>query len=439
MMKTCLIVSPYFPPSSLAGVHRARHLAKHLPTAGWRPHILAVHEDYYDQPPDHSLAALLPSDIAITKVGAMPSGISRHAGLSDIGLRAYATLGRAIDALLRRRAADIVMITGSPYYPMLLAPHIRRTFGIPVMLDFQDPWVSRWGETQPKFSKSGAAHVLASYLEPIALKGAAFVTSVSERQNDELRARYSWLDPTRMAAIPIGGDADDFRLARVRRKQGPDADSAFTFCYTGTIWPAVMPTLKLLLRSLARVRDKTPSVFARLRFRFVGTTANPNDCEGYRVMPLAAAAGVDAVIEEIPQRVNYRVALDAMSSADVNLILGSMEPHYTASKIFPILMSGTNYLSLLHRDSSAHALALRAGGGKALAFSSPAELAVLESELENTLVGLVTDPQACGALDPAAYAPFEARKIAGRFAEIFDDMAGARTNARLQPSAVLSS
>ena len=35
--RTCLIVSPYFPPSSLAGVHRARLISRHLPAFGWEP------------------------------------------------------------------------------------------------------------------------------------------------------------------------------------------------------------------------------------------------------------------------------------------------------------------------------------------------------------------------------------------------------------------
>ena len=41
-MPNCLIVSPHFPPSTLAGVHRARHLAKHLPAHGWEPVVIAV-------------------------------------------------------------------------------------------------------------------------------------------------------------------------------------------------------------------------------------------------------------------------------------------------------------------------------------------------------------------------------------------------------------
>lgn len=426
MSKTCLIVSPYFPPSSLAGVHRTRHLAKHLPAAGWHPLIVAVHEDCYDHPPDHTLAALMPTDLEVTKVNAIPSAVSRLAGVGDISLRAYQTLQTAIDNLIRRHAPKVVMITGSPYFPMMFAPRLRRVFGVPVVLDFQDPWVSSWGETQPRLSKRGLSHMIASNLEPIALGAASFVTSVSERQNEELRARYPWLDAARMAAIPIGGDSDDFQTLRSHSLvEGPERthpSSEYTIAYVGTIWPAVAPTVDVLIGALTRIRDRAPSIFSCLRLQFVGSSANPRDLTGYKVLPLAAAAGVGSIVEETPQRVAYGEALRAMAAADANLVLGSMEPHYTASKLFPILMSGTKYISLLHRDSSAHALALRAGGGRALAFSTPAELAALECVVADTIVELVTHPQSCGGVDPAAYAPFEARNISQRFAGIFEEI-----------------
>ena len=47
--RVALILSPYFPPSTLAGVHRARHLAKHLPTGGWLPIVLCVDEASHEE------------------------------------------------------------------------------------------------------------------------------------------------------------------------------------------------------------------------------------------------------------------------------------------------------------------------------------------------------------------------------------------------------
>ena len=47
-IKKILILYPHFPPSNLAGVHRPRLFAQHLPSFGWQPTILTVHEKYYE-------------------------------------------------------------------------------------------------------------------------------------------------------------------------------------------------------------------------------------------------------------------------------------------------------------------------------------------------------------------------------------------------------
>ena len=52
MSKTILIIYPHFPPSNLAGVHRPRLFAQHLPFFGWTPVVLTVHENYFEEMPD---------------------------------------------------------------------------------------------------------------------------------------------------------------------------------------------------------------------------------------------------------------------------------------------------------------------------------------------------------------------------------------------------
>ncbi len=44
-IKKIIIISPHFPPSNLTAVHRARFFAQHLPSFGWEPTIVTVHED----------------------------------------------------------------------------------------------------------------------------------------------------------------------------------------------------------------------------------------------------------------------------------------------------------------------------------------------------------------------------------------------------------
>src|SRR6476620_4376592 len=96
MTATCVLVSPHFPPSSLAGVHRARHLAKHLPAVGWRPIVLCVNEKHHEERLDPDLARLVPSELHIIKVDAWPASLTRLAGIGDIGLRAYHHLGAGL-------------------------------------------------------------------------------------------------------------------------------------------------------------------------------------------------------------------------------------------------------------------------------------------------------------------------------------------------------
>ncbi|HZT88948.1 MAG TPA: glycosyltransferase [Stellaceae bacterium] len=421
-----VLVSPYFPPNTLAGVHRVRHLAKHLPAAGWRPVVLCVDEAFHEQPPDPELAALLPAGVEVVKVAALPVRMTRAVGVGDIGLRAWPSLRRGLMGLLAARPVKIVMITGSPYYPMLLAGAAKRRFKVPVVLDFQDPWVSHWGAEQPPLSKAGFSHRLATLLEPKALRHADFVTAVSDRQNAELAARYPRLDASRMAGIPIGGDPDDFAALR----NGPISDrpsclrrDVVNLSYVGTFPPRSGPLVRALFRGFARLRRTEPRLAARVRLNFIGTGGRPGVTSPPLVRPFAEAAGVDDAIVEVTERLSYVDALRVLANSTGLLLIGSDEPHYTASKIYPALMCGRPYLSLFHRGSSAHAVLAGAGGGLALAFDALDELAGLEAVLAEGLRALATRPESFGVPNPAAYASDTAHSVAMRFGQIFDRIA----------------
>ena len=67
-MKKILIISPHFPPSNLAAVHRSRLFAQHLPSFGWEPVILMVDEKYYEEELDYNLVKLLSPGLRLEKV-----------------------------------------------------------------------------------------------------------------------------------------------------------------------------------------------------------------------------------------------------------------------------------------------------------------------------------------------------------------------------------
>jgi hypothetical protein len=295
--------------------------------------------------------------------------------------------------------------------------------GVPIVLDFQDPWVSAWGATQPVLSKAGLSHWIATTLEPRALHCADFVTSVSDIQNTEMVARYPWLDSARMAAVPIGGDPDDFSATRLRSAKIGESGLEPGFVhlsYVGALLPRARSIVHALFRAFARLRSCDPALAARIRFNFVGTSNQPNEHNIHPVRVIAEAEGVADAVSEIPRRLPYLQALKVIVESDGLLLIGSDEPHYTASKIYPALMSGRPYLSLFHRASSAHAILSSAGGGRALAFETPQELNALEAPIAEALKTLTLNPKSLGVADRASYAPYEAANIVGRFADIFD-------------------
>ncbi|MFN0219995.1 MAG: glycosyltransferase [Hyphomicrobium sp.] len=423
---TVAILSPYFPPSTLAGVHRARHLAKHLPSFGWQPIILCVDEAFHEETLDPGLARLLPSDIEVIKTAALPAQLTRPVKIGDITIRAFRQLRSALFELIQTRPIDVILITGAPYYAMMLAPEIKRRTGPPVVLDFQDPWVSSWGALQSTYSKSGLAHRLASALEPRAVRAAAFITSVSETQNAEMALRYPWLDRKNMAAIPIGGDPEDFKLLRaspIECAAHPLDPSRINLSYVGTCLPRAEPVMRVLFRAAARFRATHPDVAQKLRLNFVGTSNQPNERATRVVTDFAEAEGVGDMISETPFRVPYLQAIDILARSDGLLLIGSDEPHYTASKIYPALMSGRPYLSIFYRASSSNEILSLAGGGESFSFATLGELETQEAAIAKGLATLVIRPQSMSRVDHSAFAAYEANSIASRFADIFNAVA----------------
>lgn len=422
-MKTVLIISPHFPPSTLAGVHRARHLAKHLPSQGWHPIVVRVDNMHYAETPDPALAALVPESVEQVRTGAVAAPLARIVGVGDIGLRGYFPIKSAIEKLVSAHRPDAILITGSPFYPMLLSGWIKRRFGIPVMLDFQDPWVSAEGATRPKWSKGGLAHRLALALEPRAVRHADFITSVSDRQNEEMVTRYPWLDRARMAAIPIGGDPDDFAALRGNPPQNLQVrlDSRrINLSYVGTFLPRAGPLVRTIFQALRELRQSNPEIAAKLTLHFVGTSNQPDGHKRFRVQDIAREEDVGDFVVETPQRVPFLEALNILANSHGLLLIGSDEPHYTASKIYPALMSGRPYVSLFHASSSAHNILTKAGGGRTFAFDSPENLPGLVPPLRNALVELAVVPDAFGHAESKSYAAYTADSVAGDFAKIFD-------------------
>ena len=96
-------------------MHRARLFAQHLPSYGWTPVILTVHEKFYEESLDHNLVKLLPNDLRIEKVKAF----KRLGLIGDIGIRAFFQLYRKAKELIKKEKFDFLYIPIPSFYGAL--------------------------------------------------------------------------------------------------------------------------------------------------------------------------------------------------------------------------------------------------------------------------------------------------------------------------------
>jgi len=118
-----------------------------------------------------------------------------------------------------------------------------------------------------------------------------------------------------------------------------------------------------------------------MRFHFIGTSYAPPPLGRESVMPVARAEGVEAHVAEHCARVPYFDALHYIVKSDALVVVGSDDPTYSASKIFPCMLARRPALLVFHRNSPVLAFAEKAGYGERFGFSSPADIDMLSVEI----------------------------------------------------------
>ena len=370
VLRRVLMVSPHFPPDTTAGAHRVRLLAPHLYEFGWEPTVVTVDPRDYEGRLDPSLAMLLPDTLRVFRVRALPKRWTRLTGIGDLGIRSFPGLLSACRRLLKSEAFDCFFVTIYPSYTALLGPLLKRRFGVPFVLDYQDPWVGSWGLTtgpRPDGTpdwKSKVSRALSVKLEPIAVRAVDGISAVSEATFLAVHERNPRAKSKPAVAIPLGGEPADFEYLRAHAREaapGQGDEKSFRLCYVGTLLPSGFETLRGFLEALLLLKTRRPPLFESLRVHFVGTS-NQTSGGAERVLPEARRLGVSDAILEVPARIDYLDALDVLLRSDAILLLGNSERHYTASKVFPALLARRPLLAIFHRESSVVSLLERHPG-----------------------------------------------------------------------------
>lgn len=387
-MKKILIISPHFPPSNLAAVHRSRLFALHLPSFNWHPIVLAVHEQFYEEVLDHNLEAMLPGDLRIEKVDAFP--VTKPRLIGDIGLRGFFQLYTRAKEIIAAEKIDFLLIHIPSFYVALLGRWLHATTNVPYGIDYIDPWVHEFKGSNKLFSRPWWSTKISKWLEPIAVKNATFITGVAPGYYEGVKTRNPHLIKQAVfASMPYGGEKRDHEQIKnltVKPYLFAKRQGKLQLVYAGAMLPKAYTLLDAMMENIVAHREQ----FECIEFHFIGTGKTPNDPNGFNIKPIAEKYGLwRTVVFEYPKRIPYLDVLIHLDTADAVFVLGSTEAHYTPSKVYQGVLSGKPVFAILHQESSAAQILSKSRAGMVLSFDGEGETSKVKQNFSNEFVQFI--------------------------------------------------
>lgn len=429
-MKRVLIVSPHFPPINAPDHQRVRMSLPYLEEFGWEAHVLTVRPDCVFGVNEPLLEKTVPQHIPVTRTGALSIEQTRRLGMSSLGWRSFPQLLAVGNRLLQEQKFDLVYFSTTIFNAMVLGAIWYRRFGVPYVLDFQDPWLSDYYQNSqtarpPGGSfKYGFSQLQAKLLEPIGVSAASHIISVSPAYPKILQQRYSHLRPEQFTVLPFGAPEQDFASLPALDVQQPifnPDDGKRHWVYVGRGGDDMALALRSLFLGIKCDRLKNPQVWDSIRLHFIGTSYAPKELAIKTVEPIAQELGVADLVTEHPERIPYFEALKVLTDSNAILLIGSNDSTYTASKLYPCILARKPILAVFHQQSSVVDILRQCQAGEAITFSSNSQPEDLLSEVTTALQKLLSLPHGyTPETNWSAFKPYTAREMSRKQCEIFD-------------------
>lgn len=452
-MQSVLVVSPHFPPVNAADHQRVRMTLPYLADFGWEATVLAVKPDAVEgMPIDAALSLSVPVEVQVEWVNALPLRATRTIGLGNLALRALPFLCAAGIRLLEEEVAadtaastaarfDLVFFSTTQFPVMILGPIWKRKFGVPYVVDFQDPWLDDYyerTETPPPGGKVRyqLSRMLARFLEPRVMRDVSRTIAVSPSYVHTLQDRYPHLSTDSFSVLPFGAPEKDFELLpglKLKQSVFDLADGCQHWVYVGAAGIIMSTALRLLFHALGALRLADPNEWNRIHLHFAGTSYAPAGQGRPTVQPIAEECGVGDLVEEQTDRRPYFETLQALTEADALLVIGSDSPSYTASKLYPYVLAKKPMLSILHEQSPAVEIVRKCQAGELVTFD-PVNPDASAENMRTALRELLrvttnnrepkTDNPTPLSVNWAEFNQYTAREMTRRMCRVFDQAVG---------------
>lgn|GEM_PF-73285 len=345
-----LVVAYYYPPMGLSGVLRIAKFTKYLHNNGWEPTVLTVGDIGYFAYDYSLLEEVLEAGVKVERTRTvdplrllrrrgtirMPadrrkrflSGISHMFLQPDnkIGWKRFA-VKRAME-LAGEERFDVILATAPPFTGFLIGHELQQRLGIPLVVDYRDPWL----DNRDYFFATPFHKGYAAGLEETVLKNADSVVVINRKIKERLIARYPFLTHEGVHIIPSGYDPQDFRIAsRFPLPRG----RKMRFTYAGLFDSSRTP--RTFFMALAKIFAQHPETRDEIEVNIVG-----NFHDMYRRM--AVQHGVSSSLLA-PGNVEHQQKVRHLLASDV-LWLITHDPVITPGKVYEYIGSRRPILAL---------------------------------------------------------------------------------------------
>lgn len=424
-----LVISPHFPPINAADHQRVRMSLPYFDDFGWEPTVLTVDSDHVQGVYDPLLLETVPSHIKIISTKSLPAKFTKKFGLATLGWRCLPYFAKAGTNLLKQQSFDLVYFSTTAFPTLSLAAWWYERFKVPYVFDFQDPWLSDYYSQTNTAPPGGRLkyklnQAFARWQEHKALQRISHVISVSPKYPKVLCDRYPWLKPEQCTELPFGAPQADFDLLpslSVKQKIFDSGDGFRHWVYVGRGGADMSVALRLLFSKIRQLRQGSSPLWQPIKLHFIGTSYAPMGKAKETIGPIAEEFGLADIVEEQTQRIPYFEAIKVLTDSDGILLIGSDDPSYTASKLYPCILARKPILAVFHQQSSVVNILQQCNAGKAVIFNGSNHSAHTLSAMESGVKWLLSlPPDYAPETNWSAFEPYTAKEMTRKQCEVFD-------------------
>lgn len=340
-MKRVLMIAYHFPPiQGSSGVHRTVQFARHLPSFGWAPIIVAPHSRAYPVIGDDSWAEM-PEEAIVKRAFALDS--AKHLAVNGRYLGVTAIPDRWVSwwpggvfeclRLIRKYQPHVIWSTYPIATAHLIGLTVSRLTGIPWVADFRDPMMQ---EGQPSSRLNRIAH---QFLEKMIIRHASRCVLVSRSALDDYAQRYPNKDPESWQVIENGYDESLFapydHLYNADKKW--TLGTPIKMLHSGTLYSSGRNPLHFLeaLKSLVEKNEINVEVIFR--------GCSNEEKVGEQISRL----GLAHIVKMLPP-ISYDEAIKEIIESDVLLVFqGAVFNKQIPAKIYEYIRAGRAILAMI--------------------------------------------------------------------------------------------